>query len=88
MNSDRHQELASLNPCGSLPQHFNEKEVAQQLGVSVAALRRWRSERRGPVYRRLGTRVVYAETDVIAWLNSCPNGGGRLNADLQAGMVQ
>jgi hypothetical protein len=65
-----------LNPLGSVPQFLNEKQTAGRLAVSVALLRKLRNRRQGPVFHRLGKRVVYAETDIIIWLNSCPSGGG------------
>lgn len=65
-----------LDPLGSVPHFLSEKETAKRLSVSVHALRKWRGQRRGPVCRYLGKRVVYAESDIIIWLNSCPSGGG------------
>lgn len=67
--------FASIDPCGAVPQFLNEKQTAERLSVSVAALRKWRRQGRGPVCRWLGKRIVYAESDIIIWLNSCPCGG-------------
>ena len=38
---------------------LNEKEAAEKLGMTVAALRRWRLEMRGPTFIRVGTRNRY-----------------------------
>ena len=38
---------------------LNEKQTAQMLSVSVAALRRWRREGRGPEFTRLERCVRY-----------------------------
>jgi predicted DNA-binding transcriptional regulator AlpA len=57
---------------------LNEKEVAERLKVSLAALRRWRYEGRGPHYVKLaGVAVRYRAEDLDAWINSCPSGGER-----------
>lgn len=52
-----------------------EDDVAQLLTVSVAALRRWRVERRGPKYIKLGALVRYRRSDVELWISTRPSGG-------------
>jgi len=42
-----------------IPQMLDETEVARALAVSVAALRRWRREGRGPQFKRLERCVRY-----------------------------
>jgi hypothetical protein len=42
-----------------LPQMLSEKQTACLLAVSVAALRRWRREKRGPQFTRLQRCVRY-----------------------------
>ncbi len=54
---------------------MNESEVAQRLQVSVACVRRWRLERRGPKFIKLGALVRYRSDDIERWLASCPAGG-------------
>ncbi len=54
---------------------LNESEVAQRLRVSVACVRRWRLERRGPKFIKLGALVRYRPEDIEQWLASCPAGG-------------
>ena len=54
---------------------LTENEVAQRLNVSLASLRRWRLERRGPRFVKLGSLVRYQPQDVEAWLASLPSGG-------------
>jgi hypothetical protein len=70
--------FAPIDPCGAVPQFLTEKQTAKRLCVTPACLRKWRRENRGPRFLRLSTRIVYAESDIIIWLNSCPSGGGRL----------
>jgi predicted DNA-binding transcriptional regulator AlpA len=59
----------------SLRDLLQEDEVAQLLTVSVAALRRWRVERRGPKYIKLGALVRYRRSDVELWISTRPFGG-------------
>jgi hypothetical protein len=40
-------------------QLLNEREAAQRLAVSVAALRRWRREKRGPPFTRIERCIRY-----------------------------
>ena len=54
---------------------LNEKQVAKHLNVSLASLRRWRVEGRGPRFRKLGECVRYSVADLDRWLDSLPAGG-------------
>jgi len=54
---------------------LDEKELAQRLCVSIGTLRYWRTEGKGPRYRKVGQLVRYAPSDVQDWLNSRPAGG-------------
>jgi predicted DNA-binding transcriptional regulator AlpA len=48
---------------------LNPKLTAKYLGVSKASLRLWRSEDRGPVYFRAGTKLIrYRRSDLDAWI--------------------
>ena len=57
----------------TLPQLLNEKQAARMLAVSVAALRRWRREGRGPQFARLQRCVRYDLRAIEQFLamNSC-----------------
>jgi hypothetical protein len=46
-------------PITIVPQMLNETQVARALAVTVSALRRWRSEGRGPEFVRIETCVRY-----------------------------
>jgi hypothetical protein len=48
----------------------NEKEAAIVLGCSVAALRKWRLLRKGPIYCKIGRLVRYAEADLAEYLDA------------------
>lgn len=55
--------------------YFTEREVAQELRVSLASLRRWRVENRGPRYVKVGSLVRYSVRDLEEWLAALPSGG-------------
>lgn len=50
---------SSLQSQGHLSQLLDEKQAAKLLSVSIAALRRWRAESRGPEFTRLERCVRY-----------------------------
>lgn len=61
---------------GAMPEFLNEFAVARITGLSVASVRRWRRLCRGPKYIKIGSAVRYKPADVLAWLESRPQGGG------------
>ena len=54
---------------------LTEEEVARQLHVSIASLRRWRLERRGPQFIKVGSLVRYRPEEIESWLEALPTGG-------------
>ena len=63
------------------PEFLTCKEAAELLRCTVAALARFRCERRGPPYLRPARRVVrYRKSDLIAWLE-----GGRVPHERREG---
>lgn len=54
---------------------LTEIDVSKRLRVSLACLRRWRLERRGPEYIKVGSLVRYDPDTLAAWLTSLPKGG-------------
>jgi len=56
---------------------LTECDVAERLHVSLASIRRWRLEQRGPRYIKLGSLVRYRQEDVETWLSALPTGGSR-----------
>lgn len=58
---------------------LTEEDVAMQLHVSVASVRRWRLEKRGPLFIKVGFLVRYRPEDVEAWLAALPTGGSSTN---------
>jgi excisionase family DNA binding protein len=45
-------------------------ELAEKLRTPGQTLYKWRAEGRGPRSRKVGRRLLYAESDVEAWLES------------------
>lgn len=51
--------------------------VAEALGIQVCTVRKWRRLGKGPKWRRLSRAVVYDTTELQAWIDSQPGGGGQ-----------
>ena len=49
---------------------LDTEEAAGVLKLSRRTLEKWRYERRGPAYRRMGRTVRYDEEELRAWLDS------------------
>jgi predicted DNA-binding transcriptional regulator AlpA len=60
------------------PELLMEHEVSALYQISVTVLRRWRAERRGPKYFKIGHSVRYSRADLATWLASRPTGGESL----------
>ena len=56
---------------------LTEEEVAKRLHVSLASIRRWRLERRGPQFIKVGWLVRYRPEDLDNWVASLPAGGAK-----------
>lgn len=68
---------------------LTEEEVAKQLHVSVASLRRWRLERRGPQFIKVSSLVRYRPEEIEVWLAALPTGGtGRAEGPAQLRAVK
>lgn len=46
---------------------INENELSQRWGLSVKTLRRWRQEKLGPIFCKMGARVTYLITEIEAY---------------------
>ena len=58
-----------------------ERQVAARLAVSVAALRAWRLQGRGPRYCRFGRCVRYLPDDVDDYIQASAIGSRSTTAD-------
>ncbi|MEK7752023.1 MAG: helix-turn-helix domain-containing protein [Acidobacteriota bacterium] len=61
---------------------LTERDVAAKLKVSVAALRRWRLEHRGPQVTKVERLVRYRERDIEAYLSQRTAGDGQRPAEV------
>lgn len=73
------------------PRYLRTQEAARFLGLSERTLEKHRTYGTGPIYRKLGGRVVYSVEDLQSWANrglvtstSDPRGGSVLPAKRQS----
>lgn len=59
--------MADTNLLSIAPQYLNEREASAYLSITVAALRRWRIEKRGPAFIKMSRAVRYSKTDLDAF---------------------
>ncbi len=48
---------------------MSERELAEKLKISLATLRAWRRNKRGPAFVRMGKAIKYRVDDVKDWLD-------------------
>ena len=60
--------MQSIGKINKLQNYLNENQVSERLGVSVNLLRKHRWEGKGLPYVKFGTRVLYAEPEVVEYL--------------------
>jgi hypothetical protein len=51
---------------------LTEADVAERLQVSLASVRRWRLEKRGPIFVKVGSLVRYRPDDLESWVVGLP----------------
>ncbi|MEW7978437.1 MAG: helix-turn-helix domain-containing protein [Candidatus Sedimenticola endophacoides] len=47
--------------------HINQKQLADYWGISQRTLERWRALGLGPLFLKIGGRVVYRVEDILAY---------------------
>ena len=60
--------MEAIGDIQKLHNYLNENQVAERLGVSVKLLRKHRWEGKGLPYVKFGARVLYAEPEVVEYL--------------------
>ena len=72
-------QICNQNPSSDekLATLLTEHEVARLVGMSVAAIRRWRLLNAGPPYLKLNHSIRYDPRALRDWLASRPTGGER-----------
>jgi predicted DNA-binding transcriptional regulator AlpA len=68
----------------SISRYLRTSEAARMLGLSARTLEKHRTYGTGPVYRKLGGRIVYAPEDLRAWAD---RGVRRSTSDPGIGIV-
>jgi hypothetical protein len=51
-----------------LQDYLHETQAADELHQTVRTLRRWREERKGPAFVRVGRKIFYPRSAIAAWL--------------------
>ncbi len=54
----------------SLRNLISSQDAAKILGVSLRTLERWRFNGKGPVFRKIGRRTMYAEDDLNGFIEN------------------
>ena len=60
--------MEAIGDIQKLHNYLNENQVSERLGVSVKLLRKYRWEGKGLPYVKFGARVLYAEPEVVEYL--------------------
>ncbi len=47
--------------------HINQKQLAKRWSISQRTLERWRAIGWGPLFLKIGSRVVYRVEDILAY---------------------
>jgi len=53
-----------------IPGYTPEREFADELGVSLDTLRKWRRQGKGPAYIIVGRQIHVGDEDKLVWLKS------------------
>lgn len=63
---------------------FNERQVAEFLGVSLGAVRSWRLRKRGPAWHKVEGMVRYRAEDLEAYLAGVRQGAAHAGSQVAA----
>jgi Helix-turn-helix domain len=53
-----------------LSDYFTQREAAAELKITDRTLDRWQRLREGPPITRLGRRILYRRSSLLAWLSA------------------
>jgi predicted DNA-binding transcriptional regulator AlpA len=67
---------------------LTECEVSERTKISLATLRRWRLENRGPKYHKFGSLVRYGEEELNRWEQTQPTGGENVRESIPVKSVR
>jgi hypothetical protein len=71
----RRSERKRVSECQNASPFLTECGVSERTHISLATLRRWRLENRGPKYYKFGSLVRYDQKKLIQWEQAQPSGG-------------
>ena len=63
-----------IEPSGKT--QLTDVELAEYLAISVATVRRWRQQGRGPRWIRIESSIRYPVADLHSYVAGLPSGGG------------
>jgi predicted DNA-binding transcriptional regulator AlpA len=66
---------------------LNNQEAAERLGIKPDTLRIWRMQGKGPHFRKIGSLVRYAESDVTAYVDASTRISTSQKAPAQAALA-
>ena len=55
---------------GLPPRYLRTPDAARFLGISIRTMEKHRTYGTGPIYRKIGGRIVYAVDDLQAWTDA------------------
>jgi predicted DNA-binding transcriptional regulator AlpA len=58
----------NISSPGILDEFLDEDQCAASLGLSPITLSRWRMQRKGPPFTKIGRRILYSRGSVRAWV--------------------
>ena len=61
--------IREINPRQAIESAVNHdaKSAARRLNLAEQTLANWRSQRKGPPYVKIGSKIIYREKDLIAF---------------------
>lgn len=62
------QAQSELHPL--LGEYLNMRQLADELSISFKTLERWRLQRKAPPACRIGGRLLFKRSDVLAWIEA------------------
>lgn len=61
----------------ALPDLLTVAGLSDYLGVPVSTIHFWRGRGQGPPALKVGRRLLFRTSDVVAWIDSCESSSGR-----------
>lgn len=75
MEADVQSDPTTTTPTPTFPERLTERDLAHHWRVTPRTLQRWRVEGCGPDWMRIGSRILYSRTAILAFEAHGRNGG-------------